>query len=353
MFGRAKLDKEFFSTPPSLTHRFCAGNTPVQHGSGVFTIYSLYTLEHLLAEKRAQKEDPVVRFLVDLSGVVWFARETRPNNQAPKHYQMTGEPLSSAYCATAGTIKFKNSSCTTLKSINHRSGDFHPSFHSLRLFLTILILHEDSLPFKLPKNLIIKEYTQEGTLRYKHKWPVTQIKKWVADFSTNPELINPLKRQARKHKIVRYEAVYFFKNEAPLNMLGFTLIEHLFVLLIIGILTSIAYPTVTHLLRKTRRSEATITLIQDQMKLEHCYAQNTAYNQPCDSLPVFPHTSLQGYYEISLTNLEAKTYRLIALPKDSQSMDATCAQFTIDQAHFKTALDSAGSMQPICWDPIA
>lgn len=213
MIGRAKLDKEFFSAPPSLTPGFSAGNVQVQHKAGIYSIESLFTLKKLLAEKRAEKEDPILRFLVDKSGIAWFARETRPGNHAPKHYQMTGESINNAYCVTAGNIKFKNTSFTTLKSITHKSGDFHPSFHSLRLFLAILIVNEKMLPFKLPRILVVKEYDAQGKMRRKHRWPITQIKNWVTNFSTNQELINILTNQVTESKTVHYEAVNFTNNK--------------------------------------------------------------------------------------------------------------------------------------------
>jgi prepilin-type N-terminal cleavage/methylation domain-containing protein len=369
MIKRTQLDKEFFSAPPILTNLFSAGKTKVQHGEATYSIESLFTLKQLLTEKRTLKEDPVLRFLVDQSGVAWFARETRPNNHAPKHYQMTGESINNAYCATAGNLKFKNATCTTLKSINHRSGDFHPSFHSLRLFLAILIVNEPVLPFKLPKILIVKEFDNQGKARYKHKWPVVHIKNWIAQYSHDQKLMNQLKKQAMECKIVHYKPVNFSKNDLPVkeqerytsknkfpllrNLVrklihGFTLIEMLIVIVAVGLLIFIAYPSYTQFLIKLRRSEAWVALAQDQLILEHCYAQNFSYNQPCETLPVFPHTSPQGYYQITWANVEAKTYTLSAIPLGNQKKDLTCARFTVNQANLKTATDILGTMQPIC-----
>lgn len=213
MIMRAQLDKEFFSVPPDMSHSFSAGNIAVQHGAGTYAIESLFTLEKLLTEKRREKKDPIVRFLVDKSGVAWFARETRPWMPAPKHYQMTGDSLDNAYCATAGTMKFKNSSYTLLKSINHQSGDFHPSFHSLRLFLAILIVNEKTLPFRLPRILVVKEFNSQGKLICKHRWSVARIKDWVHNFSNDQELMTRLKKQDADTKIVCYGALNLRENE--------------------------------------------------------------------------------------------------------------------------------------------
>jgi hypothetical protein len=205
MLFRSKLDKGLFSEPPDLNMCFHLRER-VLHEECTHSIESLSTLEKLLTEKRLKKEDPVLRFLVDLSGIAWFARETRPDISAPKHFQMTGEAQSHAQCRTAGNIKFKNASCKVLKNINHRSGDFHPSFYSLRLFLAILILNEELLPFKLPRILVIKEQNKEGNIIYKHRYRVSRIKNWVNTFRGNEKLVNQLKEQAVDTKIVHYKS---------------------------------------------------------------------------------------------------------------------------------------------------
>lgn len=141
-----------------------------------------------------------------MNGIAWFARETHPHHSAPKHFQMTGEPQHKARCQTAGNIKFTNSKCQVLKSLNHRSGDFQPSFYSLRIFLAILILNETRLPFKLPRVLIVKEFNARGEVACKHRWRISKIKEWVNTFSHNEELIQQLKNQYADTKQVHYKA---------------------------------------------------------------------------------------------------------------------------------------------------
>lgn len=217
MIGRSKLDKEFFSAPLYPAHIFSAGKIQVQHDAGTYCIESLSTLEKLLAEKRSKKEIPILRFLVDSSGVAWFARETHLGIDAPKHFQMTGESLEKARCLTAGNIRFKNSACRVLKKINHRSGDFHPTFQSLRLFLAILILNEKTLPFKLPRVLKVKEINSNGDEAGKYKWSVAQLRKWINSFSDNKELIHMLTRQDADTKIVSYGKRIYLLPEGEKN----------------------------------------------------------------------------------------------------------------------------------------
>ncbi len=126
---------------------------------------------------------------------------------------------------------------------------------------------------------------------------------------------------------------------------GFTLIELLIVMVIVAILTGIAYPSYRAWILKSHRSDAMATLTQDQTILERCYAQNFSYNGVCPSLTSFPQTSPQGYYTITLSNQTATTYTLTATPIGTQALDITCAMFTVDQTNLKTAT------QPECWAP--
>lgn len=132
---------------------------------------------------------------------------------------------------------------------------------------------------------------------------------------------------------------------------GFTLIELMMAILIMAILATIAYPYYVSFLLKSRRSDAIATLAQDQITLERCYSQNFSYNAACGSLPAFPQRSAQGFYSITLTNLGPTSYTLKATPIGSQTEDTTCASMTVDQANTKTAVDSSGTAQTICWNP--
>ncbi|WP_115330067.1 hypothetical protein [Legionella busanensis] len=200
---RVRLAQEFFSSPPDPKNIFYAGKIAVNRKADSFSIKSLSTLKELLVEEK----DDVFRFLVDITGKLWFAYETRPYNSAPKHFQMTGDPLETACCLTAGNIKFKNKKGAVLKNISHRSGDFYPSFLSLRWLLAILIINEESLPFKLSKIIVIKELKNEKI--YKHIWRIKRVRKWVDSFRHNETLINQLRQPKLSSKIVRYEAINY------------------------------------------------------------------------------------------------------------------------------------------------
>ncbi|CAM4403627.1 MAG: hypothetical protein LEGION0403_FIIPPAGN_00857 [Legionella sp.] len=199
--NKVQLRNEFFSCPPDSETIFSAGKMTVNCEASSFSIKSLLTLKELLA----REEETVFRFLVDTEGKLWFAFETRPHNNAPKHFQMTGAPLDAASCLTAGNIKFSSKTGAVLKNISHRSGDFRPSFLSLRWLLAILLINEKLLPFKLPRLIVIKELKNEKV--YKHIWRLKKIKQWVDSFSDNEALINQLCQENLHSKIVHYEAI--------------------------------------------------------------------------------------------------------------------------------------------------
>lgn len=136
-----------------------------------------------------------------------------------------------------------------------------------------------------------------------------------------------------------------------LRIRGFSLIELVIAIFVMSILVTIAYPYYGNFLLKSRRSDALVTLAHDQIILERCYAQNFSYSQACNSKPAFPQTSAQGFYTITLTNLGTTTYTLTATPRGVQTQDTTCARMTVDQANVKTAVDSSGVSQTICWNP--
>jgi len=141
------------------------------------------------------------------------------------------------------------------------------------------------------------------------------------------------------------------KQKFKYSTLGFTLVEILVAIAIVGILTAIAYPSYLSYVLQSRRSDALATLSQDQMSLERCYAQNFSYSAACSAMPSFPQTSPQGFYTINLTNLSATTYTLTATPLGTQTKDTTCASMSVNQANVKTASDSSSAASSKCWNP--
>ncbi|USQ13428.1 hypothetical protein J2N86_12155 [Legionella lytica] len=184
---QSKLD-DFFTTPPNEEDRFRSNNSTKITRDFVYSIHSLATLGTLLTEKKQGKEVPDLRYLVDVNGVAWFARETHNDAPiAPAHYKMTGSPRNAAYCKTAGNLFFSEDYSTLIR-INHKSGDFRPSFDSIKWILAIFVANEDRLPFKLPEILIIDELNHTGKVIQSHQCSIADIKKWLTTFALTLKL---------------------------------------------------------------------------------------------------------------------------------------------------------------------
>lgn len=141
------------------------------------------------------------------------------------------------------------------------------------------------------------------------------------------------------------------KNIKKSNDQGFSLIEILIALVIVGILASIAYPSYQQFIHKSRRADALSTLTQYQMIMERCYSQNFSYLTACGAMPAFPQTTPQGFYSIDISNRTATTYTLTATPLGSQTDDTKCVSLSVNQANVKTAVDSSAVAQTECWNP--
>jgi len=127
---------------------------------------------------------------------------------------------------------------------------------------------------------------------------------------------------------------------------GFTLIELMIVVVIIAILSAIAYPAYTRYVYKSRRADAYAALNQDQAIMERCYAQYFSYNPTGGSCPAIATTSPEGYYQISQpVAATSTTYKLTATAIGPQAGDTQCTSLSLDQAGNKTSTGPGSN----CW----
>jgi type IV pilus assembly protein PilE len=140
-----------------------------------------------------------------------------------------------------------------------------------------------------------------------------------------------------------------FKARLPIGsrVHGFTLIELMITVAVIGILSAVALPSYKSYVLRSRRAEAMASLSQAQTAIERCYAANFSYAPPT-ACPAPTSPSPNGFYTITASS-SATTYTLTATAAGSQVADTTCNTMMIDQAGQMTALDSANNAQMTCW----
>ena len=138
---------------------------------------------------------------------------------------------------------------------------------------------------------------------------------------------------------------------------GFTLIELIIVVAIIGVLAAIAYPSYQDSVRKSRRADARAVLLEAAQFMERFYTESFRYDQDRNGtavalpapLTVSPRGSAAGtqYYDITLTNLAATTFTLNAAPTGAQSSDTGCGTLSLANTGVKTVSGS----KPVdeCW----
>lgn len=118
---------------------------------------------------------------------------------------------------------------------------------------------------------------------------------------------------------------------------GFTLIELMIVVVIIGILASIAIPSYQNYVRQSRRVEAQADMMRLALNEEKFRANNASYADHTNTVLGVRNTS---YYTFTIV-AAANTYTITATAAGSQTNDTGCTPLTLDQSGVKGP--------PSCW----
>ena len=139
---------------------------------------------------------------------------------------------------------------------------------------------------------------------------------------------------------------------------GFTLIEVLITLAIIGILASVAYPSYQENMSAGRRTDAINSLLTLQMAQEKWRNSHTSYTgvlggTDCNTLNATglcwaSTNSAEGFYTLSITASSATGYSLKAAPRAGtpQASDR-CGDFHLNQND--PDYTPAGAADAQCW----
>lgn len=135
----------------------------------------------------------------------------------------------------------------------------------------------------------------------------------------------------------------------PGRMRGITLIELMVVVVIIGILVSIAYPGYQSQIQKTRRADGKAALLDTAQRLERCFTRYNAYDDDdCDIAASVEAGRLSDgeWYIVTNTAPEASTFSLVATPQGQHTNDTICANLTLDNRGTRGA---TGTAPDTCW----
>jgi len=153
---------------------------------------------------------------------------------------------------------------------------------------------------------------------------------------------------------------------AGLATRGFTLIEAIVVVSIVGILAAVAWPAYQSQTMKNRRSEAIQDLGRIKVFLARCYAERGGYDC-CDNPTLDAYKNLNPPpippardYTLTFTPTnvngaafackQAQGYTVTAVPiAGSRQAADDCQSFSIDHLGNRTALDGAAAARQSCW----
>ncbi len=128
---------------------------------------------------------------------------------------------------------------------------------------------------------------------------------------------------------------------------GFTLIELMIVIAIIGVLASIAYPNYTAYVERGRRSDGQNALLDLSYRMDQYFNENKSYEGATLSQLGVKGTSPEGYYNLSINNLAGNTYTANATPTGAQSGDS-CGTLTMNQLG-QRGFTGANANTSDCW----
>lgn len=144
---------------------------------------------------------------------------------------------------------------------------------------------------------------------------------------------------------------------------GFTLIELMVVVAIIGILSSIAYPSYTEYVAKGRRSDAQKALLEASQYMQRWYAANNTYqtNDTTPAAPTLPGglnrspatgTGTQAY-SVAVSSASTTDYTITASRTQGGPMaNDKCGNFTLTSTGVKglaPGTNTTGYDVARCW----
>ncbi len=134
------------------------------------------------------------------------------------------------------------------------------------------------------------------------------------------------------------------------NANGFSLVELLVVIAIVGILIAVGYPSYSDFIKKSRRADGTLALMEATQAMERC--KSTRFTYASCTLNGSLQTSPENYYTIALSPAPtASAYTIVATPQGIQANDDECKTISINHLGKRTSTPGAADDDENgCWN---
>ncbi len=132
------------------------------------------------------------------------------------------------------------------------------------------------------------------------------------------------------------------------KIVGFSLLELMIVISIVGILTAIAIPNYSQYIVREKRFEAQAMLLRLSSALENFYTQNNTYvGASLEKLDI-PATCANNQYQLAITSVTGNNFLIIANPLGQQTKrDRLCGALTLNASN-QEGITGAGDIRS-CW----
>lgn len=136
---------------------------------------------------------------------------------------------------------------------------------------------------------------------------------------------------------------------------GFSLVELLIVVSVMGVLALIAVPSYNEVMTKSRRTDGKMALMDLAARMERYYSEHHSYADAAiapsgtsDTQVLNSNESSQGWYQLQISSQSATSYTISAIPQNAQAgADLTCATFTYDNLG-QEGISGSGTIAQ-CW----
>jgi len=164
----------------------------------------------------------------------------------------------------------------------------------------------------------------------------------------------------------RRQIFNFLNQKEPMQQRGFTLMEIMIVVGIVGVLAAIAIPSYQESVRKSRRAEARGQLLEVAQYMQRFYSQNDSFAKSKDGTAVtipsdlarVPRTAAAGAqsYDISFatpangaTNPSLASFQIQAVRRTGGPMASDkCGDFTLENTGLRGVLNASDTVAN-CW----